>query len=71
MAPLNILSSRVDERAAAAFLDISHRTLQNWRVRGCGPTYVKLGRAVRYDLASLQTWLEAQQRHHTANPSEG
>jgi len=62
----SIFPQRLDESQAAEFLSLSPRTLQAWRVRGCGPTYVKLGRAVRYDLASLQTWLEAQQRHHTA-----
>jgi predicted DNA-binding transcriptional regulator AlpA len=28
-------------------------TLQHWRAEGRGPTYVKLGRAVRYERAAV------------------
>jgi hypothetical protein len=66
MASLNILSSRVDERAAAAALGISHRTLQSWRVRGGGPTYIKMGRSVRYDIAQLEAWARARERASTS-----
>lgn len=37
-----------NENWAAEFLGVSVRTLQAWRVRGEGPRFVKVGRAVRY-----------------------
>lgn len=56
------LRRRLTEREAAAELGISFRTLQQWRVRGFGPTFLKIGRAVRYDAESLEAWL-AQHVH--------
>jgi hypothetical protein len=61
-----LLTPRLDENQAAAELNISKRTLQCWRVQGKGPAYLKLGRAVRYDRATLQNWLAAQERKHTS-----
>jgi hypothetical protein len=43
----------VDEYLAAAFLGVSVRTLQAWRVRGGGPRYCKLSRSVRYKRREL------------------
>lgn len=44
------------EKEAAAMLAISARTLQAWRVSGCGPRFLKLGRAVRYDRDQIDAW---------------
>lgn len=44
---------------AAAWLQISPRTLSNWRAAGKvgQPPYVKVGRAVRYDLDAIKAWV--------------
>lgn len=44
------------ENEAAAFLKLSTRTLQAWRVGGGGPPFEKLGRAVRYSKRSVIEW---------------
>lgn len=54
------------EREAAAYLNVSTRTLQAWRVRGGGPEYVKLGNAVRYDREALDRYISARTRANTA-----
>jgi hypothetical protein len=54
------------EREAAAFLDISVKTLQSWRLRRQGPPYVKTGRAVRYRLCDLVRFQEANLVDHNA-----
>ena len=36
------------EKNVAALICITPRALQNWRLRGGGPEYVKIGRSVRY-----------------------
>jgi len=36
------------EKEAAALICYTPRALQNWRLRGGGPKYVKIGRSVRY-----------------------
>lgn len=35
---------------------VSTGTLSNWRTRGEGPAYVKLGAAVRYALADIEQY---------------
>jgi excisionase family DNA binding protein len=37
-----------DTAATAAYLNVPARTLEDWRYRGEGPPYVRLGRGVRY-----------------------
>lgn len=50
----------LSEREASAHLGpVSVRTLQDWRVRGIGPAYTKLGRRVAYDIADLEAFKAA------------
>ena len=43
---------------AADFLRLSMRTLQAWRCRGQGPTFIRAGRAIRYRRSDLIAWIE-------------
>jgi len=52
---------------AAQFLGLRPNTLEIWRFRGTGPKFVKLGRAVRYRLADLEDFIQAQTRQKTAS----
>jgi len=55
------------EKEAASILCYSQRALQNWRVRGGGPEYVKVnGNSVRYQMRDLTTWITERKRKHTA-----
>jgi predicted DNA-binding transcriptional regulator AlpA len=45
---------------AAAYLQISPKTLANWRSLGQGPAYSKLGHAVVYQQADLDDFLNSQ-----------
>lgn len=53
-------SELLDSKEAASFLRVTPRTLRNWRHRGDGPPYIKLGRAVRYTKKDLEDWIKAQ-----------
>lgn len=49
----------LDEREAAAILAVSIQTLRNWRWRGEGPRFRKIGlRLVRYSRADLLAFIE-------------
>ncbi len=51
---------RLSEREAAAYLGpVGVRTLQDWRLRGVGPAYSKLGKRVVYDTTDLDAFLAA------------
>ena len=57
----------IPEHDAADFLGYSIRALQNWRVRGGGPDYVKVSsRSVRYRRRDLVSWAEARLQSHTS-----
>jgi excisionase family DNA binding protein len=49
------------EKQAARLLSVSHRTLQAWRRIGVGPSFIKMGRSVRYRQQDLLAWAD---RHH-------
>ena len=44
-------------REAARRLGVASGTLSNWRHRGQGPAFVRLGRAIRYDEADLARFI--------------
>ncbi len=56
----------IDEHAAASLLGLSVKTLRRWRWSGGGPSYVKLGRCVRYDPAEIGAFIELRRRHSTS-----
>ena len=57
-------------REAAAFLGLSPRTLDRYRVNGEGPAFHKFGNRVRYARADLETWASARRRTSTSDPGE-
>lgn len=53
------LDRMINEEEAAAFLGYTIRALQNWRVRGGGPKFIKVsGRSIRYRRRDLIEWAE-------------
>lgn len=50
----------LDTEAAADVLGLRPQTLNEWRCRRVGPSFAKLGRAVRYRYADLVAWIESQ-----------
>jgi hypothetical protein len=44
----------------AWFLGIPEKTLAEWRSRGLGPDYLKIGRYVRYRWSAVNAWLDTR-----------
>jgi len=66
------LDCLIAEGDAAAFLGYSVRALQNWRVRGGGPKFIKVSaRSVRYRRRDLIAWSDALLRVHTSDLGDG
>ena len=53
-------------KEAAQFLRVSESFLAKARMRGDGPRYRKLSRAVRYSISDLLGWLKACAKTSTA-----
>ena len=60
-------SQYMSTRGAAAFLGLSPRTLDRYRVSGEGPVFHKFGSSVRYARSDLQSWAEARRRSSTSD----
>ena len=54
------------EKDVAGLICITPRALQNWRLRGGGPEYVKIGRSVRYQRRDVMKFIEERKRKHSA-----
>jgi predicted DNA-binding transcriptional regulator AlpA len=55
-------------KEAADRVRLSESALEKKRVNGTGPIFVKLGRAVRYEIAALDEWVAAGRHKSTAAP---
>jgi predicted DNA-binding transcriptional regulator AlpA len=51
---------------AAELLGLKPNTLEIWRWKGCGPTYRKVGRLVRYAESDVLAWLDHHARQNTS-----
>lgn len=55
-------SGMLDTREAAEALGLSPRALESWRLRGCGPRFVRIsGRAIRYRSRELARWIASRE----------
>ena len=53
-------------KETADFLRVSLSWLAKARMRGDGPPYVKIGRAIRYPESALQQWMKSQMHLSTS-----
>ncbi|MGV3707374.1 MAG: helix-turn-helix transcriptional regulator [Gemmatimonas sp.] len=60
------MSALLDVVQAAHYLGLGRRTLENWRCRGDGPPFLKIGRTVRYCPADLSKWLDERRYSNTS-----
>ena len=60
--------SLITEKAAAAFLNLTDRTMQAYRQKGGGCRYIRLSsRCLRYRRVDLREWAEARMRTSTSD----
>lgn len=61
------LDRLIPERDAADFLGYTTRALQNWRLRGGGPYFLKVSkRSIRYRRRDLNDWVESKIAKNTS-----
>ena len=59
------------EKDAASLIGYTPRALQNWRLRGGGPQYVKVSaRSVRYQRRDVIEWIDQRKQSHTSQGSQ-
>ncbi len=59
------------EKEVMQTLGIGYSTIRRWRAEGFGPNFVRFGKAIRYDAATLERWIQMQTvtRHENAEPA--
>ena len=66
-APLEIREGAlVTTDEAARLIGVASQSLRAWRIRNCGPAFIKQGRNVRYHLDDINVWLN-RNRFETSN----
>jgi excisionase family DNA binding protein len=55
-------------KEAADRVRLSESALEKKRVDGTGPVFVRLGRAVRYEVSALDEWIAAGRHKSTSSP---
>lgn len=53
------MTELMNTREAALYLRLGKPTIERFRITGEGPSYLKLGGAVRYRRCDLDAWLES------------
>lgn len=53
----DIPKQRLNEAETAQYVGMSRPWLRLARMRGMGPNYIRIGRAIRYDTSDLDSWL--------------
>jgi len=66
--PTSSTAPHLTQSQAAVHLNLSPRTLEKYRVIGCGPKFRKFGTRVRYTLADLNEWSAARTCESTSDP---
>ncbi|MGB9428962.1 MAG: helix-turn-helix domain-containing protein [Gammaproteobacteria bacterium] len=54
------LDELLDSQAVAKRLGVKIGTLEVWRCRGTGPTYVRVGRLPRYRVSDVEHYLQVR-----------
>jgi predicted DNA-binding transcriptional regulator AlpA len=62
MPTLSTNDELLTETDLAVELQMRPQSLADWRHRGKGPAYVKLGQLVRYRRSDVDSWLNSQTR---------
>lgn len=63
------LDQLMSEREAADMLCYTVRALQNWRLRGGGPLFIRVSsRSIRYRKRDLLEWIESRTVSNTSEP---
>lgn len=62
---------KINQKQAAEQLGVKERTLEDYRLRGGGPPFYKIGARVVYDTGELDDWLAARRRTSTSDRGSG
>ena len=65
--PFDARARTVSPEEAADRLGVRPSTLANWRWKGGGPRYLRVGGRIRYRLCDLADWLDVQARTSTSD----
>jgi predicted DNA-binding transcriptional regulator AlpA len=60
------MSKFLKTAAAAEYLGLSTKCLENWRITGQGPVFIKMGRSVRYTVEDLEDFVSSAKQTSTS-----
>jgi excisionase family DNA binding protein len=63
---LSATNKYLTTKEAAYYVRLSESSLEKKRVSGDGPEFLKVGKAVRYEQAALDAWMQSDRRTSTS-----
>lgn len=63
---MTLFDDLLDTQTLARKLGVRTNTLEKWRVRGDGPSYLRLGRRIAYDIRDVEAWLNTRRAASTS-----
>ncbi len=57
------MNPKINEKSAGNMLGLSSSTMRKMRKLGIGPVFIRMNKAIRYDVQDLETWVEANKSH--------
>lgn len=61
-----LLDALITADTLADRLGTKRRTVDEWRITGKGPKFIRVGRSVRYRPEAIEAWLLSQERKSTS-----
>ena len=62
----SLLDSLITADTFAARLGVTRRVVDEWRITGKGPAYIRVGRSPRYRPEAVDSWLLSQEHRSTS-----
>lgn len=62
----SVLDNLISPATLAERLGTTERSLSEWRIKGRGPNFIRVGRGVRYRPEAVDAWLLAQEYASTS-----
>lgn len=67
---LSGLAPLISIEELSEYLNVPTRALHDWRLAGCGPRAVHVGRQLRYFITDVNEWLQEQREDVTGRAPE-
>lgn len=67
---INLYDKLLTQRDVKEITGLADSTLEQWRLKGKGPKFIKLGRLVRYKMSDVQSYISGLQEFQSTTQAD-